>query len=110
MKTIIALLLTSTICSAAPRLQDYLTTKTTKYGAKGEIIVAVLKHPTQEIELIFIPANGDREVREKIPAGEGVWKSSKAVSSGWSVEIQANGKRIDFETARKKTGLGRIPN
>lgn len=97
-----------TAVCADTRLEDYLTTKSVKYGKNAEIVIQVKQHPENEIELLFVSQAGvDPEVI-KIPAGNGYFKANKPVDKGWSAEIRANNIRIDRETARRKTGKGRI--
>jgi hypothetical protein len=108
MKAIIALLLTASAACADIRPEDYLTTKSIKYGANAEIVIQVRQHPEQEIELVFIKQFHWNPSRITIPAGNGFYRLNKRVSRGWSATILANGNTIDHETATKKTGLGRI--
>lgn len=106
MKIILLLLASTLLTSAAPRLADYLSTKTTTYGKNKTIAIVIHKHPTQEMVLVFTPAlRANDTVNITIPAGEGLYRSSKRVGNRWNALLQVNGKKVDEENARRKTGM-----
>jgi hypothetical protein len=109
MKTLLLLLLTASAACADIRSADYLTTKTVRYGANSEIIIQVKQHPEQEIEMVVIRGKNWPPSRVTIPSGNGFHRINQRVSRGWSVAIfTETGNQIDYETAMRKTGLGRI--
>lgn len=105
MKAIIALLLTATIASAAPRLSDYLSTRSIKYGRGATIEVTIVQHPEKEMQLEY--DNGrDRQPRKySIPAGNGKVTMSLKCWNGWRATLNVDGRMVDQETAMRKTGM-----
>ena len=108
MKALLILLCCACAASAAPRLQDCLTTKTVRYGKTSEILVAVYRHPERQIKITIEDKINNRPKIVDVEAGKGVFQIQVPVRKGWSVTITKDGKIIDRETAMRKTGLGRI--
>jgi len=105
MKTIIALLLTATIASAAPRLSDYLSTRSTKYGRGATIEVTIVQHPEKEMQLEYDNGRDWQPRKYSVPAGNGKVTMSLQCWNGWRATLSVDGRMVDQETATRKTGM-----
>jgi len=105
MKAIIALLLTATIASAAPRLSDYLSTRSIKYGRGATIEVTIIQHPDQEMLLEYDNGKDEPIRKYAIPAGTSKVTMSLQCWNGWKATLVVNGRMVDQETATRKTGM-----
>ena len=102
---LVALLALSMPVCAAPRAQDLLSTRSTKYGTPGEIEVTVVPDSKKEM-VVFFDNGRDREPREiKISAGKEVKRMRLTTYKGWSVTLTVDGEQLDRETAMRKTGM-----
>ena len=97
----------SSVAVAEPRREDYLSTRTTKYGKMGLIEARVIPHPKHDMVLHWDDGQ-NRQIKEiKIPAGKEVITLQLKCYSGWIATLKANGRLVDMETARSKTGMTR---
>ncbi len=102
---LLVLLALSVPVLAAPRAQDLLSTRSTKYGTPGEIEITVIPDSKKEM-VVFFDNGRDRNPREiKISAGKEAKRMRLATYKGWSVTLTVDGKQLDRETAMRKTGM-----
>ena len=102
---LVALLALSMPVLAAPRAQDLLSTRSTKYGTPGEVEVSVIPHPSKDLVLLW--DNGrDRDPRKiRIAPGKEVKRMRLRSYKGWVAVLTFNGAQLDSETATRKTGM-----
>ena len=100
-----ALLVLAQPVLAAPRAQDLLSTRSTKYGNPGEVELSIFPHPSKDLVLVWDDGR-DREPRKiKISPGKEVKRMRLRAYKGWSAVLTFNGAKLDAETATRKTGM-----